>query len=387
MAGKHKYHERVGRKIQEIREKCGETVSVLSEKSSLSEKAIKSIESGRRDIKVSELFEISKALDVRISAFLNPCDSKFYSRRKEESVECYVSLKKLSGIIDISEASLRQLCLNEEIPHEKIGGKYFFRASKINNWLENHCGVRKKIKRDEKRMLKIYGIEPMISTREAAILLGVTWSFIYRLIGTIPYYRIRGRYKFKVSDIENFREKKRIESWEISTRIGSWKSSFVSPELSLEEKMVSDVSYRRKYDEHSRPGYVVREKYLKATNFEDLKQGVEEFILEQIRVKTNVLECDYYVITRLKLYGCNLKWWGLPDGRGDYRIHSTGLSAEDPDKLREKVDKFIKRKVPDGDFIEVDYYTWGFSWNDKPHCARITYYLLKVKKDRRWQGT
>ena len=80
MANKSKYHERVGRKIQEIREKCGVTVTDLAVKSGLSENAIKSIENGRRDIKVSELFEISKALDVRISAFLNPCDSKFYKR-------------------------------------------------------------------------------------------------------------------------------------------------------------------------------------------------------------------------------------------------------------------------------------------------------------------
>ena len=78
MANKSKYHERVGRKIQEIREKCGVTVPDLADKSGLNENAIKSIENGRRDIKVSELFEISKALDIRISAFLNPCDSKFY---------------------------------------------------------------------------------------------------------------------------------------------------------------------------------------------------------------------------------------------------------------------------------------------------------------------
>lgn len=381
MANKSKYHERVGRKIKEIRKKCGEIVPDLAKKSGLSENTIKSIENGRRDINVSELFGISKALNIRISAFINPCDSKFYKRRKEESIECYIPLKKLSELLDMSEASLREFCLNDEIPHEKIGGKYFFRASEINNWLKNHCGVSKKIKQDEKRILKIYGIEPMISTREAAILLGVTWGFIYRLIGTIPYYRIGGRYKFKVSDIENFREKKRIESWEISTRIGSWRNSFVSPEPSLEEKMVRAASYKRKYNEYSRPGYVVRKKYFRGTDFEYLKQEVEEFILGQVRVKTNVLECDYYVITRLKLYGCHLKWWGLPDGREDCRIHSTGLSAEDPDKLRDKVDKFIKKKVPEGDLIDVDYFTWGFSWNDKPHCARITYYLPKVKKD------
>jgi excisionase family DNA binding protein len=118
------------------------------------------------------------------------------------------------------------------------------------------------VKQDEGKILKIYGIEPLISTRQAARLLGVTWGFIYRLIGTIPYYRIGGRYKFKVSDIENFREKKRIESWEISTRIGRWRSSFVWPEPSMEEKMVSAASYKRKYNEHSRPGYVVREKSL-----------------------------------------------------------------------------------------------------------------------------
>jgi len=113
---------------------------------------------------------------------------------------------------------------------------------------------------------------------------------------------------------------------------------------------------------------------------------VDEFIQDQIRVKTNVLVYDYYVIDRLKMYGCNLKWWGLHDGREDYRIHSVGLSAEDPDILRDKVDKFLKKKVPEGDFIDVDYYTWDFSWNDKPHFAKITYYLPKIKKDLRKQG-
>ena len=83
MALKRKYHERVGKKIQEIREKCGETVQSLSEKSGLTENALQSIKAGRRDIKVSELYETSKALNVRISVFLNPCDSKFYTWRKE----------------------------------------------------------------------------------------------------------------------------------------------------------------------------------------------------------------------------------------------------------------------------------------------------------------
>jgi len=145
--------------------------------------------------------------------------------------------------------------------------------------------------------------------------------------------------------------------------------------------MVSAASFKRKYDERSRPGYIVREKYLSSPDFEDLKQDVEKFIQEQIQVKTNVLERDYHVIDRLKMYGCHLKWWGLPEGRENYKIHATGLSAEDPDKLRDKVNNFIKRKVPEGDFIDVYYYSWGFSWNDKPHCARITYYLPKLKKE------
>lgn len=131
MANESKYHKRVGRKIQEIREKCGATVLDLANKSGLSENAIKSIENGKRDIKISELFEISKALDVRISAFLNSCDSKFYKRRKEKILDCYIPLRKLSKLLDISEASLKKFCLNDEIPHEKIGGKYFFIASEI----------------------------------------------------------------------------------------------------------------------------------------------------------------------------------------------------------------------------------------------------------------
>jgi hypothetical protein len=78
------------------------------------------------------------------------------------------------------------------------------------------------------------------------------------------------------------------------------------------------------------------------------------------------------------LYSCELKWWGLPEGREDYRIHSTGLSSDSPDKLRDKVDRLLK-KVPKEDLIDVDYYSWFLTWDDKPHHARVTYYLPKEK--------
>ena len=78
------------------------------------------------------------------------------------------------------------------------------------------------------------------------------------------------------------------------------------------------------------------------------------------------------------MYGCSLKWWGLPEGRENYKIHSTGLKSDNPDKLREKVEKLLKR-IPKNDLIDVDYYTWGASFTDECHNARVTYYL---KKDR-----
>jgi transcriptional regulator with XRE-family HTH domain len=119
----------------------------ILESSGLSENALKLIESGRRDIKISELFQISKALDVRISAFLTPCDSQIYKRRKEEEIDCYVSLENLSHIFNISKSTLHKLCQNDEIPYHKISAKYFFKASEINNWLKHHIGSKKKMKK------------------------------------------------------------------------------------------------------------------------------------------------------------------------------------------------------------------------------------------------
>lgn len=92
MAKKTNFHERVGMKIKELREKCGAAVVELSESSGLSEDTLKLIESGKRDIKVSELFQISKALNIRIASFLNPCDYKYYERKKEEKIEYFISL-------------------------------------------------------------------------------------------------------------------------------------------------------------------------------------------------------------------------------------------------------------------------------------------------------
>lgn len=375
------FHERVGMKIKEVREKCGETVLGLSEKSGLSENALQSIEGGRRDIKVSKLFRISKALNVRISSFLNPCDSQFYQRRKEEVLDCYISLENMSQVLNISKSSLREFCRNDEIPNLKIAGKYFFRASEINEWLKYHCGIKKRIKEDQKKRVRIFGIEPLISAKEAAEILGYSRTFIYRLRGMVPFFRIGGGIRYRLSDLENCRDKKRVDLWEISTRIEGWKSSFVWPEPSKEEKVVKGASYKRKYDEDARPGYVVKEKHFKSPDFTDLKQDMEGYIEKHIPAKSNVLECGYFYIHRLGTFGCTLKWWGLPDGRENYKVHSAGLSSDSPDRLRHKVDKFLERKVPEGNLIDVDYYTWSISWDDRPHKARITYYLPKTKKE------
>jgi len=376
LTSKKKYHERVGQKIKEIREKCGIPIQNLSKDSGLTENALNAIEDGRRDIKVSELFRISKAIDVRISAFLNPCDSQVYKRRKEEEVEHYISLKNLSQVLNISESKLRIFCQNDEIPYTKVSGKYFFKASEIVDWLIHHCGNRKKIKKEKKNKFRIFGIEPLISVKEAAEILDTSTTFIYRLGNEVPYYRIGGSIKYKLSDIENYRDKKRVDIWEITSRIGTWRSKYVWPEPSTEEKIVAEASYRRSYYENVRPGYVVKEKSLRSPDFEDLKQTVDEFIEGHISARSNLLECNYFIINRLKLYGCNIKWWGLPEGREKYKIHSTGLKSDDPDKLRDLVEKLLKR-IHKENLIEIDYYTWGSSFTDKYHNARITYYLKK----------
>jgi len=376
MAKPFTFHERVGRKIKEIREKCGITIPDLSDNSGLSVSALNSIESSRRDIKLSELFNISKALNVRISAFLNPCDSQIYKKRKEEDIENYISLKSLSPTLNISESRLRIYCKNNEIPYYKISGKHFFKASEINEWLKHHCGSKKKIKKEQKIRIRVFGVEPLISVKEAAEILDCSSTFIYRLGSEVPYYRIGGSIKYKLSDIEDYRDKKRIDIWEISTRIEKWKTSYVWPEPSTEERMVNQASFRRSYNERARPGYVVKEKTYRSTDFKDLKQTTEEFIKDHILAKSNLLECDYFIINRLNLYGCSLKWWGLPYGRENNKVHSTGLKSDSPDKLREKVEKLLER-IPEDDLINVDYYTWGASYTDECHNARITYYLPK----------
>ncbi len=376
MYKKTNFHQRVGRKIKEIGEKCGIKIAELSVSSGLTENALKLIESGRRDIKVSELFQISKTLDVRISAFLSPCDFQIYKRRKEEEIENYISLKNLSQFLDISESKLRIFCQNDEIPYNKISGKYFFRASEIDDWLIHHCGNPKKVKKLQKNQVRVYGLEPLISVKEAAEILDTSTTFIYRLGGEVPYYRIGGSIKYKLSDIENYRDKKRIDIWEITTRIGTWKSKYVLPEPSTEEKMVEEANFKRSYNENARPGYIVKEKSLRSPDFEDLKQAVGEFIEEHISARSNFLECNYFIIDRLRMYGCSIKWWDLPKGRENYKVYSTGLKSNNPDKLREKVDKLLK-KVPKDDLINIDYYTWGASFTDEHHNARITYYLPK----------
>jgi len=319
---------------------------------------------------------------VRISSFLNPCDSQLYKRRKEEDIKCYVSLENLSQMLNISKASLRQLCWNKEIPFYKIRGKYFFWVPDINNWLKHHLESRKKIKEVQKEKIRIFGIEPLITQQEASEILGCSTSVIYRLRGMIPHYKIGGRYRFKLSDLENYREKERVDFWEVPTRIGKWRSSYFWREPTKEEKLCKEESYTREYNENARPGYIVRKKYFYSPDFIDLKQDVEDFIKKNIPVKTDLLGKRYFVIDRKGTYGCLVEWWGLPEGRENYKIHSTGLSDYSPEEISEKVDNFIKRKVKSEDIISVEFYTFGSSFTAKCHCARVTYYLPKDKKEK-----
>jgi len=378
MATRMKYHERVGKRIKEIREECGESISELGDECGIGENILKLIESGKRDIKIDELFEISKALDVRISSFVNPCDYKLYERRKEEMIDRYISLERISRVLNIAAPSIKKLCKHDEIPYLMILGKYFFKASEVNEWLNHHCGIKKKIKEDKIKRFKIYGIEPLISAKEAGEILDCSRDFIYSLCGKIPYFRIGGRIRYRLSDIENYRDKRKVDLWEITTNIGKWKSSFTWPEPSSEEKMVKEASWERNYKEDARPGYIVKDKNISSLSFEELKQDVQKYIDAQIPVKSNLLGYNYYIIQRNSRYGCRLKWWSLPDGRENYRVHSTGLSSDSPDKLRDKVDR-IKRKIPKEDLIDIDYYSWRYSFNGNDHRARITYYLPKEK--------
>jgi transcriptional regulator with XRE-family HTH domain len=375
MSKRPDFSERVAYRIKDIREKTGMEIEALSNQTGLSINALRLIESGRRDIKVSELFLVSKALDIRITALLAPCDHQLYSRRKEENLDCYISLKDLSEILDISEKRLRELCRNNEIPHLEISRKHFFKASDINIWLEHHLGSKKKIKKPSRSIVKIYGIEPLFSPKEAGEILGCSHTFVRRLGLTVPYYRIGGRIKYRISDIENYRDSRKVDPWEISTRVDRWKSRFVWPEPSQEENLLKALSFDRKYDENARPGYVVRQIFLESPDLDELKGDVDEFIKNNIPVKSNLLVYRYYNIRHHRLYGCELKWWALPEGRKGYKVHSTGLKSSSPDDLRDKVEKYIETKIPKKDFIEVSYFNFPFSFYDKQHHARITYYL------------
>lgn len=380
MRARTQFHARVGKKIKEIRERLGLTAQELSLKAQMSLKTIESIEGGRRDIKVSELHWIARALNIRLSGFLNSCDYKVYERRKEETIDSYISIKKLSEVLDISTKRLKELCFNKEIPFYELNGKYFFKTSQINGWLQHHCGSRKKIEEKDFHFIKVFGVEPLISTKEAAQLLGCSAHEIYRLRLRIPYYRVGGRIKFRVSEIENAFRKNRVDVWEISTNIGSWRSSFVRAYPTKEEKMTREASWERRYSERARPGYIVKTKNFESDDFEKLKKGVKEYAEAHIN-KYNLLGCVYSFNESKRFFLCEIRWWDMPEGRENYRVHSAGLSSDSPDKLREKVARFEQMKVPPGDSIGVEYYTWGESFTSRCHQARITYYMPKKQDE------
>lgn len=376
MSPRTDYHIRISKKIGEIRERLGLSIQELSEKSKLNLNTLQSIERGHRDIKVSELFRIAKALNIRISGFLNSCDSQVYQRRKEETIDGYISIKELSKALDISTNHIRRLCLAKEIPFQMLDKKYCFKGSDINAWLTHHLSCRKKIKENPFEYLKTYGIEPLISTKEAARLLGCSQGEVYGLRTKIPFYIIGRRTKFRISDIENTLCKERVDLWEISTQTGSWRTPFVKPSPTKEEKIAKDESWERRYNERARPGYIIRTKLFKKPDILELKSDVQEFMDKEVN-KYSRLGCLYAYNEGEKSFSCEVKWWSLPDGRENYRVHSAGLSSNSPDSLRDKVERLKKLKIGPGNFISIDYFTWGAFMTDRCHHARITYYKPK----------
>lgn len=374
------FHIRVGKKIREIRERLAISPQELAEKSHLSLNTINSIESRNRDIKISELHRVGKALNIRLGGFLNSCDSQVYERKKEESIDGYIPIKKLSKFLNISASHLKMLCRNKEIPFFEINKKYFFKASQINAWLQHYCSSRKRVEESKYEYLKVFGLEPLISTKEAARLLGCSQSEIYKLRRQIPFYVIGRRTKFRISDIENALNKNRIDLWEISTQIGKWQTSFVRAYPTKEEKLAKDESWERRYSDRARPGYVVKTKTFERADFPDLKKEVQEFIDSKIN-KYNLLGCVYSYNDYKRYFSCELKWWSLPEGRDDYKVHSAGLSSNSPDNLREKVAKFRQMKVQAEDFIGVEYFTWGEYITERCHHARVTYYMPKKQDE------
>ena len=376
MSIRSQYHVRVGRKLAEIRERLGISIQELSEKAKINPKTLQSIENGHRDIKISELYSIAKALNIRIAGFLNSCDSQVYQRSKEETIDGYIPLKELSQALDISPNQIKRLCHNKEIPFHLLNKKYYFKGKDINAWLAHHLNGRIKVKENPFEYLKIYGIEPLISTKEAARLLGCSQGEVYDLRTKIPFYRVGRRTKFRISDIEYALSKERIDLWEISTRTGSWRSPFIKAYPTKEQKIAKNESWERRYDERARPGYVVKTKMFERADFPSLKKEVQEFIDSEIN-KYNLLGCVYSYNDYKGYFACEVKWWGLPEGREDYKVHSAGLSSNSPDNLREKVAKFKQMKISPEDFVSVEYFTWGECFTERCHHARITYYMPK----------
>lgn len=382
MSLKIDYHSRAGKKIGEIRERLGVSLQEISEKAKINQKTLQSIENGHRDIKISELFCIAKALNVRIGGFLNSCDSQVYKRRREETIDGYISIKELSKALDISTGHIRRLCLNKEIPFQVLDKKYFFKGSDINAWLEHHLSSRKKVKENPFEYLKVFGIEPLISTKDAGRLLGCSRGEVYALRTKIPFYIIGRRTKFRISDIENALRKERVDLWDISTRIGSWRTPFVKCYPTKEEKIAKDECWVRGYNERARPGYIIRTTKYEKPDINELKSEVQDFLDKEVN-KYNRLGCHYAYNEGEKSFSCEVKWWSLPDGRENYKVHSAGLSSDSPDSLRDKVERFKKLKIAPGNFIGVEYFTWGAFMTDRCHHVRITYYRPNKQEEKK----
>ncbi len=144
--------------------------------------------------------------------------------------------------------------------------------------------------------------------------------------------------------------------------------------------MAKEASWERRYAERARPGYVVKTKTFESSNIEDLKKEVEAYTGAQVN-KYNLLGCRYSYNEINRMFSCEAKWWAMPEGRENCKVHSAGLSSETPNKLHEKVERFKKIKVPPGELIGVEYYSWGASFTPRCHQARITYYVPKKTTD------
>lgn len=369
------YDPDIAENIRKSRQLADLSLEEVASLSGISERRLARIENGTSDLYVSELLSLCRAIKVAPSSIITTKTKRIHPRVGKQSIEQHLSIKETSELLGVSEATLRTMARNDEIPHCKIGRSVFFHWTELDDWLDMQ--FNKRLTGKERRYAVIgtrTGIEPLLSGRDIKEIFGGSVPTRSAEGHFIPVYYIRSRKKYRLPDVLAYIEAARTDIYSVPRFSRGWRSgafAHIPSQEELDADRLARKFSRGKGDELV-PGYEWVSTQFSAPSATEVEQRLVDF--------RDALENKWEMTSTKvgwdgRLFSVEVKYMQTPPAWAGYMVKRVTKSSDYPNLTKLRVQKFLAKNVPKENLIETRYFTDSFFWRARDkHCATIFYY-------------